>query len=166
MGALIGCPRCKQTLREPESCAKRHVLTPYKLGCCSGRVRHNGQMMSAGCVIDNQMWSGRKKMCPHVTVSALEVITLVNITLDTEACQTKRDPARCHHMSPRHQNISQTSYHVSRHGLSTDVSQMLQNLRDAKICRQKCSDVARRAKTPPNPTWGQRSDVADVGRTS
>ena len=45
-------------------------------------------------------------------------------------------------------------------------SQMLQNFRDAKICRQKCSDVARRARTPPDPTWGQRSDVADVGRTT
>ena len=54
--------------------------------------------MSAGCVIDNQMWSGH--MCPHVMVSALEVVTLVNIISDTEACQTKRDPARCHHMSP------------------------------------------------------------------
>ena len=107
VGALIGCPRCKQTLRKPESYAKRHVLTPYKLGCCYGRVRHHGQRMSTKCVLDNQMWPGCVKMCSYVMVSTLKVVILTYRIPDTELCQTCKEAARCHSASPRHPTMSQ-----------------------------------------------------------
>ena len=128
--------------------------------------------MSAECVLDNQMCCRCVKMCPHVMVSAPEVVILAHIMSDTEACQTCREPAaaRRHCVSPRHQNMSQTPDHVLRHALSAEITQILHNItciqcsQFAITCRQECSDVARHASPPPDPTWGERSDVAEVGR--
>ena len=100
VGALIGCPRCKQTLRELTSYAKRHVSTPYKVGRCFRLVRHYGWWTLGGTMLRHQMWYRCKRMCHEVIMSSPKAVIGVDIFSDIHTCQTCREFAGCHSALP------------------------------------------------------------------